>query len=202
MLQRQAVFWWPQVCDFSRRIRFSLGPDMVNTLMTNYINVENHPSHTNTNGPILSQYPEGRSSVCVYDPKCFWQVKINPTLLFSLPALFLAVHFFASLFLFQSPLSIIQTTLLFLFACSFYPTESSCSLFQYPVLQGRATSCHWLKLLPLKPLLFGHIHNPNSLGYKTINFSVCSSFTVQLQSSRNVMRIQCSDFGSVYTNAK
>ena len=93
-----------------RRIRFSLGLDMVNTLMTNYINVENHPSHTlhththphahthiHTLRPILSQCPQGRSFVCVYGLKCCWQVKINPTLLFPFPAPFLAVHFFLPL---------------------------------------------------------------------------------------------------------
>lgn len=73
---------------------------MVNTLMTNYINVKNHLSHTNTQRAILSQWPEGRSFVCVYGLKCCWQVKINPTLLLSFSLPFLAVHF--SL-LFSSP---------------------------------------------------------------------------------------------------
>lgn len=48
MLHCQAVYWLPEVCDFSRRIRFIPGPDMVNTLMTNYTNLKNHPSQTNT----------------------------------------------------------------------------------------------------------------------------------------------------------
>lgn len=97
-LQWQAVNWSPQVCDFSRRIRFSPGPVMVNTLMTNYINVKNHPSHTNTAPTnILSQCPKGRSFVCVYGFKCCWQVKINPTLLSSFPVLLLVLYFFSLL---------------------------------------------------------------------------------------------------------
>ena len=92
----EAAYWLLQVCYFSRRIRFSPGPVMGNTLMTNYINVKKHPSHTNTHThrPLLSQCPEGRSFVCVYGFKCCWQVKINPLLLFSFLVHSLVCYFF------------------------------------------------------------------------------------------------------------
>ncbi len=57
-----------------------------------------HHIQTHTHQPILSQCPEGRSFVCVRGLKCCWQVKINPTLLFSFLVPFLAVHFLLSLF--------------------------------------------------------------------------------------------------------
>lgn len=57
---------------------------MVNTLMTNNINVKNHPSHTQTHSMTnIVPVPRSRSFVCVYGFKCCWQVKINPTLLFT-----------------------------------------------------------------------------------------------------------------------
>lgn len=80
---------------------------------------ESSITHKHTHRPILSQCPAGRSFVCVYGLKCCWQVKINPTLLFSFPAPSLAVHFFLS-----SPSHLFPSfikSLLSLFARSFYP---------------------------------------------------------------------------------
>lgn len=67
---------------------------MVNTLMTNNINVKNHPSHTQTHSMTnIVPVPRSRSFVCVYGFKCCWQVKINPTLLFTFLVPFQTVHF-------------------------------------------------------------------------------------------------------------
>lgn len=53
--------------------------------------MKNHLSHTSTLTLTLAQCPKGSSFVCICGLKCFWQVKINPTLSFSSPSPCLAV---------------------------------------------------------------------------------------------------------------
>jgi len=117
---------------------------MANTLMTNYRNVKNHPSHASSHSMSNTiPVPRSWSFVCVYSPKWCWQVKINPTLLFLLLCDFSGCSPSLSPSLSYSSVSIIPTTLHFLSACSYCPHYFSCSLSSlYKVLYS--FHVHWI----------------------------------------------------------